>query len=71
MNLFISSYIEICLRLSDEVLPWIFRSPESLSDLLLFVFVRRSSVVNFSAFLASSLEPLNQFQPDLAYSIYG
>jgi hypothetical protein len=41
-------------------------------DLLLSVFVRRhTSSVNFWTFLASSLEPLNQFQPDLGYSIYG
>jgi hypothetical protein len=41
-------------------------------DLLLSIFVRcRTSSVNFWTFLASSLEPLNQFQPDLAYSIYG
>jgi hypothetical protein len=49
------------------------RSPESLRWPIAIRFrlsssvVRRSSVVNFW----TSLEPLNQFQPDLAYSIYG
>jgi hypothetical protein len=42
-------------------------------DLLLSVFVRRrtTSFANFWTFLAFSLEPLNQFQPDLVSGIYG
>jgi hypothetical protein len=55
------------------------RSPESLMWPIAIRFrpsssvlhVSRLSVMNFWAFLASSLELLNQFQPDLAYSIFG
>ena len=43
------------------------------SDLLPSVFVCHvvRQFQTFKTFLTSSLEPLNQFQPNLAYSIYG
>jgi hypothetical protein len=81
-NLFAISYVngsKVGLTLSRSITYSLFliRSPESLRWPIAIRFrpsssvVRRSSSVNFWTFLASSLEPLNQFQPDLPYSTYG
>lgn len=61
----------------EEVFSWFVRSPESLRWPIAICLCQssfvlsHSSLLNFWTFLASFLEPLNQFQSNLAYSIKG
>jgi hypothetical protein len=63
------SHTKIQVKFKFGFDPLIFRSRESLRWPIAICF-RPSSSVNFWTFWASSLGPLNQFQPDLACSIY-